>query len=225
MTSRITRSNSTSSARCRPSNPSPATSTLKPDSLSPFFRNFAVFTSSSITRVLIPTLFAVIAAAGIRVNGRHQVPGAMLGCGIAPRPLTQVNPERSTRNRNTTLDARPMVPAESRICHLYEMPRMWLQDEGTGKVVLNVREADGNLRAPGRPQRGGPVLIFSPELWFLEKIGRGEDLNLRSLGPEPDSATWCWWKLRNTEIGSTKYRPPFASQCLTCYCVISNTAP
>src|SRR5271166_5573692 len=47
------RSNSNSSAMYRPSTPSSATSTTKPASTSPFFRNLAVLASSSMTRILI----------------------------------------------------------------------------------------------------------------------------------------------------------------------------
>ncbi len=32
------------------------------------------------------------------------------------------------------------IRTELRICHLYKRPRIWLQDEGTGKVLLKVRE-------------------------------------------------------------------------------------
>ena len=68
---------------------------------------------------------------------------------------------------------------------------------------------------------GGHGLNFSPELWFLEKIGRGEDLNLRPLRPRTRLRDLVLVEI--TEYGNWIHEisPPLASQCLTCYCMIS----
>jgi len=49
---------------------------------------------------------------------------------------------------------------ELRICHLYKRPRIWLQDESTVKVLLNVREEQNRIVSPANQ---GPALRLSAD--------------------------------------------------------------
>ena len=57
---------------------------------------------------------------------------------------------------------------ELRICHLYKTPRIWLQDEGTGKILLKqLLQANSYHLRTRLAQSGYFVLPTTPEWCFL----------------------------------------------------------